>query len=112
MITLGSTVRRLREASGLTQQGLASRVGVSASHISHIESDRRDPSVELLRRLAEAFSVWPGLLLGALLQAELPEEFRDLFEEAVESILETRHSDQLPLPLEGESSEMATLGDA
>lgn len=100
MITLGTTIRRLREESGLTQRELAKRVDVSTSHISHIESDRRDPSVEVLRRLAGGLSVWPGLLLGALLQTELPEEFDNLFAEFVERVVETRHADQLPLPLE------------
>lgn len=100
MITLGSTVRRLREESGLTQAELANRVNVSTSHISHVESDRRDPSVDLLRRLAGELSVWPGLLLASLLQTEMPTEFQDLYAEFVERVCESQDADQLLLPLE------------
>ena len=44
-----------RQALGLTQQELATRVGTSHSVISRIESGQSLPSVTTLRRLAEAF---------------------------------------------------------
>lgn len=44
-----------RQALGLTQQELATRVGTSHSVISRIESGQSPPSVTTLRRLAEAF---------------------------------------------------------
>jgi transcriptional regulator with XRE-family HTH domain len=37
----GDTVRRQREALGLTQRLLAERVGVESSHVAFIESGRR-----------------------------------------------------------------------
>lgn len=101
MITLGSTVRRLREGSGLTQAELAEAVGISKSHISRIESDDREPSLSVLRKLADALSVWPGLLVTAFLQVEMPDGFRDEFNEFMTRVEESRPADQLFLPLEG-----------
>ena len=50
--TLSLEIRRLREQSGLTLRGLGAQVGVSASHLSDIEHNRRRPSEKLLRALA------------------------------------------------------------
>ncbi|MHB8079255.1 MAG: helix-turn-helix domain-containing protein [Candidatus Krumholzibacteriia bacterium] len=50
--TLSLEIRRLREQSGLSLRGLGALVGVSASHLSDIEHDRRRPSEKLLRALA------------------------------------------------------------
>ncbi len=45
----------LRASHGLSQDELAARVGTSHSQISRIESGQHRPSVETLRRIAEAF---------------------------------------------------------
>lgn len=55
--TLGSKVRRLREKMGLTQKELADQVGISHSLIGQIETDRIQPSLATLSRLAEALGV-------------------------------------------------------
>lgn len=99
MSSLGRTVRRLRKEAGLTQHELASRIGITKSFLSRIENDRRNPSLDTLRRVASALSVWPGLLLGAFVQTEMPEEVRETFEAYLDEIVRTRPSEQLPLPL-------------
>ncbi|MDE2581457.1 MAG: helix-turn-helix transcriptional regulator, partial [Rhodospirillales bacterium] len=38
---IGRTVRRLRSEAGLTQQALASRLGISASYLNLIEHEQR-----------------------------------------------------------------------
>lgn len=50
--TLGSEIARLRAAAGITLRQFAKKVGISASHQSDIEHDRRRPSREVLRRIA------------------------------------------------------------
>lgn len=50
--SLSLEIRRLREQSGYTLRGLGARLGVSASHLSDIEHNRRRPSEKLLRGLA------------------------------------------------------------
>lgn len=102
MISLGSAVRKLREEAALTQRELAERAGISASYLSRIESDRRDPTLPVLRRLARELSVWPGLLLSTVVQVEMPDEVEARFEEFFEDIAESVDSTQLTLSLETE----------
>jgi transcriptional regulator with XRE-family HTH domain len=47
-------VARLRIERGLTQEELAERAGTQQPSIARLESGRRDPSLRLLRRVAEA----------------------------------------------------------
>jgi len=48
-------VRRLRAEHGLTQEELASRVGVSRQTIISIESGRYNPSIMLAYKIARCF---------------------------------------------------------
>jgi transcriptional regulator with XRE-family HTH domain len=41
----------------MTQRELAAMVGVKASHIAYIEGEQRNPSLALLRRLADALGI-------------------------------------------------------
>ena len=50
---LGRTIRKLRLKAEITLRELARRVKVSAAHMSDIEKERRMPSDDLLRRIAE-----------------------------------------------------------
>jgi len=77
---LGRRIRQSREACGLTQSGLARRVGISASYLNLIEHDRRSAQPGLMRRLAQAMGIDPSTLSGAeesRLQAELTEASAD-----------------------------------
>ena len=51
-VTLGSEIRRLRGLSGTTLRRLASRLDISAAHLSDIERDKRRPSKQLLTKIA------------------------------------------------------------
>jgi transcriptional regulator with XRE-family HTH domain len=50
--TLGTEIRRLRMLRGTTLRKFAQSVGVSAPHLSDIERDRRQPSKQVLKRIA------------------------------------------------------------
>src|SRR5580704_1041153 len=54
---LGPKVRSLRRREGLTQVQLASRLGISASYLNLIESNRRPLPAGLLIKLAQIFEV-------------------------------------------------------
>lgn len=57
-MTLGGYLRELREKAGLSQQGLASRAGLSISIVSQLERDvGGDPRISTLRKLAKVFAV-------------------------------------------------------
>lgn len=51
---LAKMVIRLRALEGLSQEELAQRMGTSKAAISRLESGRQRPTMETLRRLAEA----------------------------------------------------------
>ena len=54
---IGRTVRRLRTDRGLSQQVLATRLGISASYLNLIEHDQRAVTASLLIKLAETLRV-------------------------------------------------------
>jgi len=54
---LGLNLRRLREAKGLTQEGLGERAELDPTYISGIERGVRNPSVLSLVRVAKALKV-------------------------------------------------------
>ena len=61
---LGRRVEILRKGVGLSQQDLASRVGVGKSAISMVESGQRGLSVDSLYVLADVFGVSLDYLVG------------------------------------------------
>lgn len=62
--SFGDKLRKTREDKGLSQAELAEKAGLQPSAISHFESGRRSPSLDNLRRLADALSVAIDYLLG------------------------------------------------
>ena len=60
----GNRLKALRTQTGLTQQQLAQRVGVTKSVISFYELSERAPSPDVLVRLADIFKVSTDYLLG------------------------------------------------
>ena len=60
---LGLRIRTLRKAHKMTQQELADLTDVSRIYIQALESNRRSPSMKLLRRLAEKLGVETADLL-------------------------------------------------
>jgi transcriptional regulator with XRE-family HTH domain len=61
---LGSEVKRLREARGLTQQALADVAGVNRVTVANIERGDADPTLVTLKALAKALGVPVATLLG------------------------------------------------
>jgi transcriptional regulator with XRE-family HTH domain len=62
---IGVTLKRLREAKGLSQLQLAKRADVAQAYISEMEAgDKKNPGIETLRKLAKALGVPVAELLG------------------------------------------------
>src|ERR1700760_3349316 len=77
---IGRTVRRLRVERELSQQALATRLGISASYLNLIEHDQRAVTASLLIKLGETLRVDLGALSGAeerQLEVGLREVFAD-----------------------------------
>lgn len=60
---LAANLRRIRVATGFSQEALADRAGLHRTYISSIERGRRNVSLENIFILAEALGVDPGDLL-------------------------------------------------
>jgi transcriptional regulator with XRE-family HTH domain len=63
MATLGTRIRKLREAQKFTQKHLAKLLDVSLASLSYYECDRRQPTLETLIRMATIFGVTTDYLL-------------------------------------------------
>ena len=64
MVNFGERLKMLRTEAGMTQNQLADRLGISKSVISYYELKERNPSPEILIRLAEIIHVTTDYLLG------------------------------------------------
>ena len=67
---LGLFIKTQRAASQLSQRELARQAQVSYSYISHLENGRNEPSISVLRALADNLGIRPEELL--LYAAGLP----------------------------------------
>lgn len=75
---LGENVKYLRDIVGLTQQGMADKIGVeSGGYISNLESGKKWPRPEIMTRIAEALEV----------------NIKDLFDDGIET--QTKEEKQL-----------------
>ena len=60
---MGGNVRRLRQAAGLTQEQLAFEAKIDLTYVGGIERGRRNPSLLVIVRIAEALQANPATLL-------------------------------------------------
>lgn len=61
---VGSNVRALRIAKGITQEELAFEADLDLTYVGGIERGKRNPSLMVMARLAEALNVTPIALLS------------------------------------------------
>lgn len=59
---IGDVIRRLRIERGWTQAELAERLGIEPATVSGYERGTRTPDAKMLKKIAEAFGVHPGVL--------------------------------------------------
>ena len=64
MIILAERMKDLRKEHHMTQQMLATRLGISNSVISSYELQDRTPSLEMLCKYADFFDITTDYLLG------------------------------------------------
>ena len=75
-MTIGSKIKELRLAKGLTQKQLGERCGMADSAIRRYESDRGNPTEKTLSRIADALGVFVIELLPENEFEKLPMEQR------------------------------------
>ena len=64
IVDFGIRLKELRKQAGLTQQQLATQLGITKSVVSFYELQARSPSPEVLAKLAQIFHVSTDYLLG------------------------------------------------
>lgn len=60
---IGQRIRRIRKARGLSQEQLAAMIGISTTHMSHIETANTKLSLQVFADIAAALSVQADVLL-------------------------------------------------
>ena len=63
-IKIGAIIKKLRTENNITQETLATSIGVTPQAISRWESEGGYPDIELLPALADFFSISTDELLG------------------------------------------------
>ena len=51
------TLKRFREAKGLSQEALARKARITREYVNKLEAGRYDPTVGVLKRLAKALGI-------------------------------------------------------
>ena len=65
-IRFGQRIRNLRSTRGFTQETLASKIGVDRSYMGFLERGERNPSLEVILKIAKALNVDPDELVKDL----------------------------------------------
>jgi ribosome-binding protein aMBF1 (putative translation factor) len=65
-VEFGDRIRRCRENLGLSQESLAHKASINRTYIASLEAGRRNPSLDLICRLARALDVDVGDLIAGL----------------------------------------------
>ena len=61
--TFGINIRRVRLDRGLTLEALADEVGLAYSYVGEIERGKRNPTLDVVERIAAALKIDPINLL-------------------------------------------------
>ena len=56
-MTIGENIKRIRKEKGLTQKKLGEQCGIAAPNIRKYESDKANPKIETLMKIAHALGV-------------------------------------------------------
>lgn len=92
---IGQRIRRYRKACGMSQEALAGKVGISVTHMSHIETGNTKLSLPVLSKIAEELSVGADALLS-----DEPRPDKSTLSLEVREILDSFEVDELPVAIE------------
>lgn len=64
--TVGETIRELRKIKGISQEELAFKASLNASHLSKIERGEKSPTLESLEKIVNALEIsFPELFVNS-----------------------------------------------
>lgn len=70
----GQNVRRIRQENGITLEALADEVGLAYTYVGQIERGQRNPTLDVVERIAKGLNVEPLELLGHSANAGSPKK--------------------------------------
>lgn len=77
---INKTIKDLRIQKGIKQGDLATRIGISQTSLSLIESGAKHPSQETLKKVCDIFEIpQPFIYYLSLEESDIPENKRELF---------------------------------
>lgn len=80
-MNIGNAIKDLRQQKGLKQTDFAVKCGLSQSYLSSIEKGRKEPTLSILKQIANALSIpMPVLVFFSLDQEDISESKRDAFQ--------------------------------
>jgi len=85
VITFGEYIRNLREESGLPLRKIAAQIDIDPSLLGKIERNKRQPTKELIKKLAIIFKQNESVLLSEYLSDQIA--YKIMEEESSERIL-------------------------
>lgn len=97
---IGSIIKAERKKRGLSQNQLAARCSITVTYLSLIENDKKEPTVSLLRTIAENLNLpLPILIFMSLDDEDIPEskkEFFNIVKPSIDAILQNLIEDAYP----------------
>lgn len=79
-MNLGETIKLLRKRNGLNQSQLAESCDITVTYLSLIENGKKEPTLSLLKTIANNLQVpLPILLFSALTEDDIPESRKEFF---------------------------------
>lgn len=70
-------IREVRKSKGVTQAQLGARVGISAIHVGHVELGRRNLTLDLMEKIADALGASPNELLNSRVTGPVDKQSAD-----------------------------------
>ena len=102
---IGQRIRKYRKAYSLSQEQLSDMVGISATHMSHIETGNTKLSLAVLVKIADALSVQTDALLF-----ETPQVNRTAMTDEISDILNSCDPEELKIVTDVIKSLKVSLG--
>ena len=97
---IGSIIKAERKKRGLSQNQLAARCSITVTYLSLIENDKKEPTVSLLRTIAENLNLpLPILIFMSLDDEDIPEskkEFFNIVKPSIDAVLQNLIEDAYP----------------
>lgn len=73
----GNNLRNFRQSASLTQEKLSEELGITAQHLSYLETGSRSPSFEVISKAAKVFGVTPADLLSEMGKANSSSRYKE-----------------------------------